>query len=268
MDLGLKGRLALITGSTRGLGRTIAETLAKEGVEVIINGRNEPDIKQAMYDISSKYNVQTYGCPVDVTDSQAIKIFFELGPIAAHGRLDILVNNVGNIEKFGSFTDIEDQDWLQCFNLTFMSVVRFTREAIPYLEQSSHGRIINISSLPSHQPGNFNPHYSAVKAAINNLTKHLSNILGSKNILVNAVCPSSLDGGGWLQNIESRAEREGITIEEAERIMRIEESNKSPLRKMGTLADVASQVTYLASDRANFLTGQIYNIDGGITKGF
>lgn len=267
MDMGLKGRLALVTGSTRGLGKAIAMALAQEGVEVIINGRRKESVLKTMKEVSDKYRVQTWACPVDVTNNEAIKTFFELGPIAAKGSLDILVNNVGNVEKFGSFTDLEDEDWLRCYDLTFMSPVRFIREAIPHLERSGRGRIINISSLPSHQPGNFNPHYSVAKAAMNNLTKHLANSLGSKNILVNAICPSTLKGGGWAENIKSRAKRDGVTIEEAELIMNREENKKSPLCRMGTLEDVANLVAYLSSDKAKFLTGHIYNVDGGITKG-
>src|SRR3989344_2773957 len=102
MDLGLKGRLALVTGSTRGLGKVIAMALAQEGAEVIINGRHHESILKTMKEISDRYHVQTWACPVDVTNNKAVEIFFKLGPVATKGSLDILVNNVGNIEKFAS----------------------------------------------------------------------------------------------------------------------------------------------------------------------
>ena len=205
MDLNLRGRLALVTGSTRGLGKAIAEALAKEGVEVIINGRNEKTVTRTMKEISDKYRVQTWACPVDVTDNEKIKIFFELGPIAAIGKLDILVNNAGQLEKFGDFTELSDEDWMSCYNLTCMSAVRFIRSSLPFLAASTRGRIINISSLSSHQPGNFNQHYTAAKAALNTLTKQLATKLGKDNILVNAIRPSTLDGGIWKQNVADRA---------------------------------------------------------------
>ncbi len=264
MDMGLKGRLALITGSTRGLGKAIAMALAREGVEVIINGRHEGSVLKTMKEISDKYRVQTWACPVDVTDNEAIKTFFQLGPVAAKGSLDILVNNVGNIEKFGSFTDLEDKDWLRCYDLTFMSAVRFIREALPFLTASGNGKVINISSLISHQPGNYFPHYAPAKAALNNLTKYLANILGNRNILVNAICPSNVD---WEKNIKDRAERDGISISDAEIKIHEAEKNKSPLGRVGAIEDVANLVVYLSSNKANFLTGHIYNVDGGITKG-
>ena len=264
MELNLKGRLALVTGSTRGLGKAIAMSLAQEGVEVIINGRYEVSVIETMKKISDIYQVQTWACPVDVTDNKAIKTFFELGPIAAKGSLDILVNNVGNIERFGSFTDLEDEDWLRCYDLTFMSAVRFIRSALPFLTASGSGRIINISSLIAHQPGNNFPHYAPAKAALNNLTKYLAGILGNRNITVNAICPSNVD---WQKNVEDRAKRDGISIRDAQvKILEVERG-KSPLGTVGSPEDVANLAVYLSSSRADFLTGHIYNVDGGITRG-
>ena len=155
---------------------------------------------------------------------------------------------------------------MRMYELGFMSTVRFTRESLPYLRHSDQARIINIASLSAHQPGIFNPHYSAAKAALLNLTKHLANYLGKDKITVNTVCPSTLDGGGWHQNIIDRARRQNITVEKAEQLMREEENKKSPLGKMGTLEDVANEVVFLASSKASFLTGHTYNVDGGITR--
>lgn len=267
MNLDLKGKLALVTGSTSGLGKIIAVTLAKEGADIIINGRNKGSVQKTMKEISGTYHVKTFACPVDARDGKAIKSFFKLGPIKARGSLDILINNVGHLEKFGHFTDLTDKNWLNCYELVCMSTVRFIREALPYLEKSGRGRIINISSLASHQPGNFNHHYVAAKAAVNALTKQLASSLGPMNILVNAICPSTLNGGSWERNVKDRAKRNKLSFEEAERIMKLEEFKKSPLGRMGTLENVANMVAYLASDKADFQTGHIYDIDGGIAKG-
>lgn len=264
MDLELKGRLALVTGSTRGLGKAIAMALAQEGVEVIINGRREESVIKTAKEIADKYKVQTWACPVDVTDLHQIKTFFELGPVAAIGKMDILVNNVGNIEKFGSFIELKDEDWLRCYDLTFMSAVRFIREALPYLTASGNGRIINISSVISHQPGKNFPHYAPAKAALNLLTKYLANGLGSNNILINAICPTNVD---WEEMSKERARKEKTSAEEAWKAIKTEEESRSPIGLAGTPEDVANLVAYLASDKAKYLTGHIYNVDGGITKG-
>ncbi len=269
MDSGLKGRLALVTGSTRGLGKAIAIVLAQEGAEVIINGRYEESVLKTMKEISDKHQVQTWACPIDVTDSKAIKTFFELGPVAAKGSLDILVNNVGNIEKTGNMFELDEADWFRAYNLSLMSMVRFSLTAYPWLKNSGHGRIINIGSLAAIQP-NFNatyPHYAAAKAAMIAVSKMMANDFAKDNILVNIICPSTLHGGGWYQNVQRRAKRDGISQQEAETLMIDEGSKKSPLGRLGELEDVANMVAYLSSDKAKFLTGHTYNVDGGITRG-
>jgi len=266
MDMGLSGRLALVTGSTQGLGKAIAIALAQEGAEVIVNGRHKESILKTMGEISDRYRVQTWACPIDVSDNEAIKTFFKLGPIAARGSLDILVNNVGNIEKFASFTELTDEDWMRCYELTFMSVVRFTREALPFLIASNNGRVVNISSIISQQPGSF-PQYSASKAAVENLTKYLANIYGSKNVRVNGVRASALKSGAWELIVKDRAEKRNITVQEAEKTMENDESKKAPLGRMAGLQDVADMVMHLVSNKASFITGEIINVDGGITRG-
>ena len=264
MDLNLKGRVALITGSTRGLGKAIAESLAAEGADIIVNGRWSKTVGNTAYEIEHKFhhNINAHQFTCDVTNSKGIKEFFQK-KMPQLGRLDILINNVGNIEKFGSFIELEDEDWLRCYDLTFMSAVRLIREALPFLTASGNGRIINISSLIAHQPGKNFPHYAPAKAALNNLTKYLAGTLGNSNITVNAICPSNIDR---ITNVKDRAKRDGISIEDAERKIH-EEENKSPLGRVGSLEDVANLVAYLASDKAVFMTGHIYNVDGGITKG-
>ena len=269
MNLGLKGRVALITGSTRGLGRAIAETLAAENTDIVINGRSSKTVGDVAYKIEHKFNhnIKAYQCVCDATNPKKIKEFFS-GKMLQIGRLDILVNNVGNIETFGKFEDLSEDDWRRSFELTFMSAARFIRASLPYLRRSDQARIINISSLSGHQPSftGLNPHYGMAKAGVLNLTKNLANDLGRYGITVNAVCPSTLAGGGWGNNVADRANRDRITIEEAELKMRQEENRKSPLDKMGELADVADLVVFLASAKARFLTGHCYNVDGGITR--
>lgn len=267
MDLELKGRTALVTGSSRGLGKAIAIALASEGVSVIINGRYAKEVGNTAYEIehSFDFKIKAYQLACDASDPAKIKDLFE-EKIAKIGQLDILVNNVGNLEKFGKFEDLTEQDWQNSFNLTFMSAVHFTNSCLPYLRKSNQARIINISSLSAHQPGYFNPHYSIAKAALNNLTKHLAGYLGKDGITVNAICPSTLYGGGWHQNVIDRARRQNISVDEAEELMIQEECRKSPLGKIGTLEDVTNKVLFLASSRANFLTGHIHNVDGGITR--
>lgn len=267
MDTNLNGRVALITGSSRGLGRAIAEALAAEGANVIINGRYAKTVGNTAYEIERKFdfNIRTYQFTADATNSDQINQWFK-EKMPAIGQLDILVNNVGNLETQGLFLELKDEDWTRALELSLMTMVRFSRLAYPYLKESGHGRIINISSLPAHQPGKANPHYAAAKGALLPVSKILANEFAKDNILVNVVCPSTLDGGGWYENIKRRAERYKISLGEAERQLLKNESAKSPLGRLGTLDEVAKQVVFLASDCAGFITGQCINVDGGTTK--
>lgn len=264
MNLNLKGRVALVTGSTHGLGRSIATALAREGADIIICGRKLAHLEETLIDINSIVgnNVNIRCCGLGEVSPSYVKSIFS-GIVKEVGQLDILVNNVGGAEKFGGFFDLSDKDWKAAYELNFMSMVYFSREAIPWLKKSKAGRIINIASLPAQEPGQFNPHYSAAKAAMLNLSKHLANALAKENILVNAICPGTLKGGGWIGNVFDRADRLQISLQEAEMSMEKEEKLKVPLGRIGKLDDIAKMAAFLASDKADFITGACINIDGG-----
>lgn len=241
--MNLSGRNALVTGSTSGLGLDIARRFFGAGSKVIICGRDK-----------------NKGFSVDGEDDESVKNFFKNNI----SDLDILVNNIGGARKFGKFEDLTDGDWLKTFNLNVMTAVRFTRESLPFLKKSKHGgRIITIASLPAIQPGKFNPDYSACKAALVNLSKYWANEYAQYGILSNVICPNTIAGGGWRKNIKDRSERDGISVEEAENVMIKEVSAKNPLGRVGKPTDLANLITFLASDEAQYITGQCICIDGG-----
>lgn len=260
----LSGRIALVTGSSIGLGKTIAKALAKKGADIILCARNLNRLKQTAGEIQ-KTGVNVYYYRVDGKKPLLVKKLFK-NLDKEVGKLDILVNNLGGVEKFGSFLELSPKDYIDSFELNFMSTVYFTKEAIPYLKKSKSPRIINISTVPARQPGKFNPHYSASKAAALNLSKHLSNLFASDGILVNSVCPSSLAGEDWDQRVQKRAVESKISVPEAVKIMENEEKSKVPLNKLGHEEDVANLVAFLASDGAKFITGACINVDGGTIK--
>lgn len=231
------------------MGKEIALSLAREGIEVVVCGRNKKYVKNSL----------------DATNPSEVKEFFKK-VIAKIGHLDILVNQIGGVKKFGNFLDLTNEDWQDSWNLNLMTAVNFSREAIPWLKKSKNARIINISTIPAHQPGQFNPHYSASKAALLNLSKYLSNFLAKDNILVNTICPGTLFGGSWEEKVRDKSERSNISIKKAEILLRQEEENKVPLGRICQLQDVADLVVFLASDKANFITGTCINIDGGVVK--
>lgn len=264
MKITLKKHTALITGGSHGLGQEIALALADAGADIIVCGRSKTQLRDTAAKLK-KLGVNVYDYSLEATNPGEVKrLFSQL--IDNIGKLDILINNIGGVEKFGSFFDLNNEEWKKAYELNFMTMVYFCREAIPWLKKSGIGRIINISAVPARQPGVFNPHYSAAKAAMLNLSKHLANILAQDNILVNAVCPGTLIGGGWERNVADKARRMRISVTEAEKEMRKDELGKVPLGKVGTLEDVANLVAFLASDKANFINGACIDIDGGVVR--
>lgn len=263
-EMSLKNLRALVTGSSHGIGLEIARAFAVAGAEVILCGRNPGSLEEAKKSLRGLTG-KVEAVQVDATDAKSVKSLFET-IVKKGNRLDILVNNVGGARPFGGFFDLTDEDWRGSFDFNFMSMVYFAREAIPFLRASRQASILNISSVPAHQPGRFNPHYSAAKAAMVNLSKHLSNLLAPENILVNTLCPGTLDGGGWERNIRDKAERENLDFAAAEAKMREEENKKVPLNRVGTPKDIAAMAVFLASTQARFITGECIHIDGGVTR--
>lgn len=264
MDYRMQGRIALVTGASHGIGKAIAWALVREGVEVILVARRKDPLDDLRIEIQ-KIGGKAHPALADVAKQGDIERVFKEA-VGNVGRLDILVNNAGGAEPFGSFFDLSDEDWERTWKLNFMSMVWCSREAIPFLKKSDAGRIVNISAVPGRQPGAFNPHYSAAKAAMLNFSKHLANILGKDNILVNSICPSTLRGGGWERNVADRAAREGISREQAEKIMEEEEGKKTPLGRIGTPEDVANLAVFLASSLNTFITGSAISVDGGTMR--
>jgi NAD(P)-dependent dehydrogenase (short-subunit alcohol dehydrogenase family) len=198
----------------------------------------------------------------DATDQEAVNSAVNR-VIETYGGLDILVNNVGGAGKFGGFPDLSDADWRSAFDLNVLSVVHFVRAAEPYLRKAANGRIINISSIAGAQPGAFNPHYTVTKAATINLSKHLANYFVKAGVLVNVVCPGPVHSDSWDDNVRRLASERGIALEEAWQQVEREESSKIPLGRVGEGEDVAGLVAFLASDKASWITGSCFHVNGG-----
>jgi len=265
MDLGLKGKVALIAGASHGIGLATAHCLAQEGVHLILCSRNYDELLKAENNLVEKYDITVVIYPVDTISRKGVtETFAQISQRL--NRIDILVNAIGGAEKFGDFFDLTEKDWQNAYTLNVMSAEYFCHETVPWLIKAGGGRIINIASISGRTPGWFNPHYAASKAALISLTKYLATKLASQNILVNAICPSTLSGYGFDRNAQDRATRDGISLTEARQKMLAEGIKKSPLGRIGTEEDVAQLITFLASDKANYITGECINIDGGITR--
>lgn len=251
----MRRRVALITGGTKGIGKAIAMKLLEEDYHVVVCARNISD------DVDKK--IVQVKC--DVTDQSAVRnVISEI--VERFGGIDVLVNNVGGAIKFGGLNELEEDDWHRAFSLNVMSVVRFIKNSIAWLKKSDSPRIVNISSSSGHEPGAYNPHYSSTKAAIINLTKHFANVFAKDGILVNVVCSGPVYSESWNENIKRIADRDGISFEQAQLKVEEEESNKIPLKKIGSGKDVAEIVSLLASDRISWITGSSFRVDGGKSR--
>ena len=260
MDLGLKGKVALITGASKGLGRAIAEEFAKEGVHVSICARGEEDLAKAAV------GLRQYGVTVVVTQADVTKmddVQHVLDETIQHlGRIDVLVNNAGDA-WVGHMVTTTDEEWRYCMEVNLYSAVRFTRGVVPHMRQHGGGRIINMSTVGGHTPGGPVVDYNSAKAALLAFSKMLSFELAPDNILVNSVCPAFIHSPLWERLADSLVSVVGNSREEVYQNLA---QQFVALKRFGREEEVSALVVFLASARASFITGSVYDIDGGFQK--
>ena len=243
IQIDLTGKNALVTGSTRGIGRAIAETLAKSGARVAIVGRDIEKAREAAAAVGS--GAQGFAC--DVTDTAAVaKLVADVE--AAFGSIDILVNNAG-ITRDNLVMRLKDEDWDAVQNSNLRGAFAAIRAVSRGMMKRRSGRIINISSIIGIIGNKGQANYAASKAGLIALTKSVAKELGSRNILVNAVAP------GFIETEMTAA----MTPEAREGL-----GKQIALERLGTPQDVAAAVAFLASDLATYITGQVLVVDGGM----
>jgi 3-oxoacyl-[acyl-carrier protein] reductase len=261
MELGLTGKVAVVTGSSKGIGRSIAEALAREGVQVVINSRNAKELDATAAEMR-KSGATVHVAASDVTEAAGARLPVEEA-VKRFGTIHILVNNAGGVGRFGAFEDLSDEEWLDAYKLNVLSAVRASRAALPHMQQQKWGRIINISSESGVQPDPVMPHYNAAKSALNSLTKSLSKAYGKDGILVNTVSPAFVRTPLLDGFLAQTANTRGISLEEAEQALLREFRPNILLGRAGRSDETASICVFLASEQASFITGSNYRVDGG-----
>lgn len=261
MDLGLEGKSAIVTGSSRGIGRAIAEELLGEGARVVINGRRARDVEKTSAELERAYPGQVFGVPADLSrDEEAAN----LAAAAAEkfGGVDVLVNNAGVFEA-KPFDRISPGEYLAMYNVNVVGAVRMTLSVLPHMLENRWGRIVMIASENGTQPDPMMMHYNLTKASLINLASGLAKAYGVSGVLVNAVSPAFIRTPGVEEMMRAGAEQSGRGLEEQIEWFRAENRPNIKIGRMGTMEEVAALVAFLCSDRAAFINGANYRVDGG-----
>ena len=250
MDLGLKGKSALVTGGSKGIGRAIAELFAAEGANVAICARNADEVGNVVKSLSAK-GVKSWGRAVDVADPDALKGWID-GAAAELGGIDIIVCNVSALAVGDT-----PETWEKSFRTDMMHTVNSVAAALRYLEKSKSASIIIVSSVSGFEVDFAAGSYGAFKAALIHYAKGLSNQLIAKGIRVNAVSPGNtyFEGGVWNQ------------IKDGNPKLYAEAMALNPTGRMGTPQEMANAVAFICSPAASFVTGTNLVVDGALTKG-
>jgi 3-oxoacyl-[acyl-carrier protein] reductase len=254
MELGLKGKVAAITGGSDGIGKATASRLAQEGARVAICGRREDVLAAAAEEIRQLHGAEVLEVVADVTNPSDVERFIA-ATVRRFGALDILVNNAGTANA-RHFEDADDALWQADLDLKLHAAIRTTRAAIPHLKASGRGRIINVTTWGGKQPGARSLPTSVSRAAGIALTKALSKDLAEHRILVNTVCVGVIKSGQQAR----AAAKQGKSVEEYYAQL----GSHVPLGRVGEAEEVAQVIAFLASDAASYVTGASINVDGGV----
>jgi 3-oxoacyl-[acyl-carrier protein] reductase len=261
MDLGLKGRVAIVAAASQGLGRAVAEEFAREGCHVAICARTAADLERAAAEIGKANGCEVFHQALDVTNAQRVRGFVEAVE-KKFGRVDICVTNAGG-PPAKKFLDITIEEWRTAVELTLMSSVYFAREVLPRMRRNRWGRLITITSVSVKQPIDGLLLSNSVRAGVAGLAKTLANEFGADGITVNNVCPGYTLTERLDELAEKQARMAGVTREDIFK----DWSSQIPIGRLARPEEFSALVAFLASERASSINGTTIAVDGGWVKG-
>jgi 3-oxoacyl-[acyl-carrier protein] reductase len=259
MDVVLPGRVAIVTGASKGIGRAIALELAAAGADLVVNARGQGALEAIASEIR-RLGRRAEAVAADVATPEGATRVVERAR-ECFARVDVLVNNAGKGAP-KKLLDLTEADWHASFQLNFMSAVRLSVACVPLMQAQGAGRIVNISSRVGRQPDPYFAPYAAAKAALINFTKNLANAFSKDGILSNCIVPGLIRTEAVEEAARASAEATGKTVSEIfDATLR---KRPIPAGRLGEPGDVAGLVVFLASDRASWITGSTFTVDGGI----
>ncbi|MBN2162901.1 MAG: SDR family oxidoreductase [Pontiellaceae bacterium] len=260
MDLGLRGKVAMVAAASRGLGYGIARELAREGALVSIGSRTEPDVYDAADSLTEESGSEILANVLDASDPDSVAQWID-HTVNAFGGVDMLVVNAGG-PPAGNFDDFDDTAWQSAFELTLMSAVRMIRGVLPFMRQAGGGSILTITSCSVKEPIDFLLLSNVMRSGVTSLAKSLSLQLAPENIRINNLMPGRIDTDR-VQSLDAmNATQQGLDPES----VRAANELGIPMRRYGTIDEFGRLGAFLLSDASSYITGQTIGVDGGLIK--
>jgi len=262
MDLSIKGKNAIVCASSQGLGKSAALDLAKEGVNIAICSRNKDKINLVKEEIEQTSDVKVVAIEADLSSEKDISALFQEAKKELKA-IDILINNNGGPPP-STFEELTDEDWQRTFNSTMMSAIRLSKLVLPDMKKNKWGRIINISSVSVKTPVNGLFLSNSIRMGVLGWAKALSDEVAPHGITVNSVCPGTTKTERIEQILNAQSESSGKDKSEIEEAM----ANSIPMLRIGEATDLSALITFLASEKASYMTGLAIQVDGGSARTF
>ncbi len=264
MDLGLAGRACAVTGASRGIGRETARLLCAEGADVLLVARNEEALAAATDEVAAAgagAGGSAAHAALDITREEAGA--HVLAAAERHfGSLDVLVNNAGSARRRDLF-EVSDAEWRAAYELNVMAPMRVMKAALPAMEARGWGRVVNVCSTSAKRPSPSMPEYSVAKAAELSLSRLFADRYAEKGVLVNAICPGPVEAEAWMEpgGLLDQLREESGTATREEALAAA--GSKRPIGRLAEVGEIAAAIVFLCSERASYVSGAAWSVDGG-----